>query len=354
MMLRPVLSCLLAGVLALGCGDGDDDTPMSDGPPVVMPPDSGTYYHFVTTELLIPNKSATYSLDLDNDTKVDTGLSGLIGVLDNVAPLPLQMTMDMFLEQGAFVLLHSLRADDLANDSSVSWQVFRGEPTATPPDFGSNPMFSVASDSPTDALLIGTIRAGELAVGPVDTVKLPIPVEEGMDPILLELRGVRIQGDISASCNQEGDGEPLFLAGGIREEELRDNLLPAFVSLMNGIIDGDCGPQMDVSSVDECECVDEMGETSTGETILSFLDGKAPAPANTLNCRIEVAEILDNPLAGDFLEPRVDLFNAQDEFAPGEELAAAGDTGDRTATYDSIAFSVGVRCAPAQFTAPGE
>src|SRR5688572_18141775 len=112
---------LLCFVIAAAAACADDES----GP---TPPTSGEYHHYVTTDLRVPLSAELqreYGLDLDNDPsqKPDNQLGSVFVALSSNSDADLQGRIDDALAGGKLVLLHSVRADALAADGSVSWQV---------------------------------------------------------------------------------------------------------------------------------------------------------------------------------------------------------------------------------------
>lgn len=332
---------LLASGLAIApaaCGGDDDDTTMDSSP---IDPDTGTYSHFVTTDLILPTAGGMYAKDLDGDGLKDDKLGGLLALISTLATgdASLQSNIDNAITEGNLVLLHSVRADDLASDSSVSWSLHLGDATAAPPDFTANPSFDVAADSPTDAKVIGAIAASSFSGGPARKVTLAVVLEEGTEPLRLDLYAASINGAISAEgCGAGGEDAPT-ITGGVTKEDLDTKLIPAVISVLDTILERDCMPDEGAASLEECNCT----ASSSGATILGTLDGAAGSGANmgVINCTIEVDEIVDGPFA-DSLGAQADLFDG-DTYGPGKDGVA-----------DSLGLGVAFRCAPATFTVAGE
>jgi hypothetical protein len=114
------------------------------------------------------------------------------------------------------VVLHSLRADDLQNDESVSWRVYEGAASAAPRFDGSD-RFQVAG---VDGDLFGTIAAGRV-VAKDGTVNLRVPLFPDQPPVELPLAAARVEVDL------QGDRCEGKIGGAILSDDLTRRVLPA-------------------------------------------------------------------------------------------------------------------------------
>src|SRR5689334_15999153 len=119
----------LFAVFAIGCGGSDP----GDGVPT-----SGDYHHYVTSGLRIPTSGELqreYGLNIDGDPagRPDNQLGNVFVALTSNSDADLQGEVDSAIADGSLVVLHSVRADDLDTDKSVSWQVYLGADAVAPP-----------------------------------------------------------------------------------------------------------------------------------------------------------------------------------------------------------------------------
>ncbi len=267
------------------------------------PADTGTFYDFVQTEMKLPaNASDTkYSLDIDDDGTKDNQLGSVLGILASQG-IDIQTTVDENIASGDMVLLHSVRADDLSNDGSVSWQVYVGD-EATNPDFSGNGAFTVAALSPKDATLAGSILGGQFKGGPA-SVTLQLALVTGQPVLPIQLIGTKIEGNVTATgCSNAK------LGGAITKQQLDEVILPAVTVMMNANIQKD-------------------PESSGAKTILSTFD------TIDMNGTISVEEVKENGIIKSVLAPDVDMFDAAGK--PGHDGKA-----------DSLSLGVGIACTKA-------
>jgi hypothetical protein len=321
------------GALALaGCG-GDDGFKQPE------PPDTGDYYHYVQTSLLVPTTPAEqqrYGLDLDGDPqgRPDNRLGGVFSVLSGF--MDMQSQIDEAIEGGSLILLHSIRADDIVSDSSVSWQVYIGE-SESDPDYTGGGQFTIDPAGPKDALVVGRLIGGQFTGGP-GTVDVVIPLVEGADPLVVTLIGARIEADITADGCAFNSSAPPKLGGAITKNDLDTKIMPVVFDMVKTTLDRDCPYGGDGKRV--CET------GSTGKQIMDIFD-----PENTGDVTLEM--IKENDLIVELLKPDVDLLDCG-----GSE---AQDCNPKTSfnprkdgVPDSLSLGIAFDCINAKFTASGE
>src|SRR4029078_2213630 len=122
---------------------------------------SGTYNHFPNSQLKIgssANEANGYAFDLDGVAGKDNSLGGVLAGLNGT--LMIDAAIQSALTAGDFVILHSVRADSLTSDTTVSWQIWLGAQQAMPKYDGTG-TFTVATNAPHDAIINGTITDGK-------------------------------------------------------------------------------------------------------------------------------------------------------------------------------------------------
>src|SRR5438552_5116648 len=144
---------LLSG-FAVACSGSDPIGP--------QPVTSGTYHHYVTSGLRIPTSGELqreYGLNIDGDVdgRPDNQLGNVFVALTSNSDADLQGRIDGAIADGSLVLLHSVRADDLGADHSVSWQVYPGA-DSTPPRWDGSDAFTIADGA--SAPILGGTKAG--------------------------------------------------------------------------------------------------------------------------------------------------------------------------------------------------
>jgi hypothetical protein len=309
---------MVAGSLFMfACGGGDDnETP--DGGTTTEPSYTGTYNHYVTNSFKVgmnASEARSYGFALDNEPPM---LDNQIGAtLANFgAQLMLDAEIAVALSMGEFIILHSVRADDLTSDSSVSWQVFLGEPKMNPVFDGSGE-FTVQASSPTTARLGGSISGGKFTTNPAYAreLQLDLSLAAGQAPLRVTLQSPRIEATINATtCSGK-------LGGAIKVADLDTNIIPFLANQMNAY-------------VAPCREGNTAGCTSNHNIVLGLFD--------TNNDKtITAAEVKDNDIVKGILAPDVDVLKA--DGTPGTD-----------GMKESVSIGMGFGCVKASFTAPGE
>lgn len=325
----------LAAAASLGlaaCGD-DGDGGGGGGDTTIDP--NGTHTKYVISELVIPSnptQASNVALDLDGDGFKDNALGGLLASLSSgAADLNLQAQVDEQLATGAFILLASVKATDLVNANGVGTYVYFGEnpkpaacttagdPTTCGKHLSGSASFDIAGNSPSDAVISGTLAGGELQAGP-GSVSIELPLGAG-DPLQLDLIAAHIEVGVSASGLSAGK-----LGGAITEADVDDKLMPAIQKLVADLITENCTP---VGK--DCGCV----AGSAGQSVLSFFDANE-------DCKIPLDELMSHSVIDATLRnPDLDLFDASGKFNPNSD-----------GVKDSLSLAVGFTAVGASFTLP--
>ena len=269
-------------------------------------------HHFVTNKLLIPTTQAQtqeFALNVDGDPQhhPDNLLGGLLTLLTSAAPgLDLQSTVDQAVNGGQLVSLQVVKANDLQNAPSVSWSIFQGQKTQSPPRFDGSDKFMLDPAAPAGAPIVGSLTNGHFTGGP-GTARVTLYLFG--QPVEVDLIGVRLEADLSVSGCTNGR-----LGGAVTVDEFRSKLLPTVVDGLNGIIKAD-----------------PAGTTP----ILQALDSDH-------NGTISIQELENNPLLMFAASPDLDLLDASSKFNPGQD-----------GVKDSYSVGLGFSCVPATFTVPG-
>ena len=124
--MRLLLASLLLAAPAAGCML-DDGAPEPAQPPTVT---TGAYHHFVQTGWVLPaSNDDVQALAFDIDGRgdpTDNQLGAWINALDGLG-LDVQLANSEAFDSGAVVVLHSVRADSIENDGSVTWRILDGQ-----------------------------------------------------------------------------------------------------------------------------------------------------------------------------------------------------------------------------------
>ena len=315
MKMKIVFALNTALILLLASCSALNPTPAATQTPEVtqVPPTTGTQYHFVTNKLLIPTtqaQSQAYALNLDGNSQNHNQnlFGGLLALLTTVAPgVDLQSTVDQAVNAGQVISLHVVKTNDLQNAPSVSWSIFQGQKTQSPPKFDGSDQFMIDPAGPASSPIVGSLTNGHFTGGPGTT---QVTLYLLGTPVVVSLIGVRLDSDLSAKGCTNGK-----LGGGVTVDEFRSKLLPGIVAGLNGIISTD---------------------KTVATPILQALDSDH-------NGTISIQELENNPLLIAALSPDLDLLDASGKFNPGQD-----------GVKDSYSMGLGFTCVLATFTAPGD
>jgi hypothetical protein len=284
----------------VACGGSSEDSP-------VVP--EGTHYGYVVSKAFVPasNKQATdYGLDLGAaksgtpdgivDNKLGVALAALAGYNFNV-----QGTVDTAIAKGSIILLVDFQTKDFQNSSAAGLSVKLGAnpvPAAcsSPTDttcghhLVGGAMFSIAADSPPDALVSGKIVNGTFNGGPGD-IALQIALGS-TEPITLSLLNARAKATAITDA-----GMTATVGGALSLTDLNMNVLPAIQGQVKSILDADCGP-VAMRMAPGCSC-----KTASSGTILGLFDGDIAGTVK--DCTISLEEIQGSALIKSLLGPDV-------------------------------------------------
>lgn len=267
-------------------------------PPVVT---SGTYHHYAQRLFNLPaNSTEAFQMgfDLDDDGTVDNQAGAVIAALGGLG-LDVQTASDEALNGGGLVILHSVRADALVDDTSVSWRVMAGVPTEAPPRWDGTDVLRFAGD---DGRFVGRIGLTSLAEMEWGTVSVPLPFFPDQSPTVLPLANARIRASIS---DRDCDG---VIGGAMLAADIETTLRRFARQAITHI---ERHPEHELARV-AYQVFDDDG-----------------------NGVITVDEMVNNSIT-------------QSLFAPDLDLDGDGRSDD------ALSFGFGFSCEEAQFWAPGE
>jgi hypothetical protein len=330
--LRLILrGALCAAVLGLGScggdggGEGTPDAGTSGGADAGPGPvTSGTYNHYATNTLKIgstPAEAMGYGFNIDGKAGIDNSLGTFLAGLNST--LGADATIAEALTMGDFIILHSVRADDLSTDSSVSWRILLGNAQAMPKYDGTG-TFTVSTSSPQDAIVTGAISGGKFSGGPA-TVDLEIAIVPGGDPLRVTLNAVRLEANVTANGCMSGR-----LGGAVESQELLESVAPLLATELTARIQADAGCYNPQAPNDYSGC------DSTNATIRGLID------KNPSDGVISEAEITGPESVVAIL------------FTPDVDILKADGTPGTDSVNESVSMAVGFTCVKGTFTAQGE
>ena len=291
---------------------GPKTTPVPTETPEVLP-GTGVEYPFITNHLLLPKTKEQvegFALNVDGDSKqqLDNRFGELLNFLNTAGPgLDLQSPIDQAVLTGQMVILHLVQANDILNDQSVSWTLFQGQKTQSPPNFDGFDTFAIDSSASPTARLIGSLTEGHFTGGP-GTALLELSFLN--QPIEVNLIAVHLEADLSTHGCTNGK-----LGGGLTVDEFRSKILPIFADGINEMI------QID---------------NAASNPLLQSLDSDR-------NGTVSIQEIENHPLFKIAISPDLDLLDASGMFNPGQD-----------GVKDSYSIGLGFSCVPAAFSVAEE
>jgi hypothetical protein len=275
-------------------------------------PDNGVEYHFVTNALQIPTtqeQAQAFALNVDGDPqgKPDNTFGGLFTLLTSAVPgTEMQSTLDQAITSGQLVTLHEVKADDPLNDPSVSWTIFQGQKTSSPPAFDGSDEFTLDPAATTNLPIVGSLTNGHFTGGPGTAHIQMFFMGQLVD---VNLIGVHLEADVTAQGCVNGK-----LGGGVTDEEFQSKLLPAIAGGLNLLI---------------------TSNKAGASTLLQTFDSDKSGT-------ITAQEIENNRLLMLMISPDLDLLDASRKFNPNQD-----------GVKDSYSLGLGFTCVPAIFTVPG-
>jgi len=277
--------------------------------PVQVQPETGIQYHFVTSSLLIPTtqaQSQAYALNLDGDPqqRPDNLVGNLLTLLTSTAQgIEIQAAVDEAVNTGQLVTLHVVKADNPLNDPSVSWLIYHGQKTQSPPSFSGIDKFAPDPNAPVNAPIVGSLTNGHFTGGPGAARVQLFLLGQQVD---VDMIGIRLEADVNAQGCANGK-----LGGGMTVDEFRAKILPAITDGLNRII--------------------TINKTAAAAILQAFDSDR--------NGVITSQEVENNPVLKIAFSPDLDLLDASGSFNPGQD-----------GVKDSYSIGVGFACASANFT----
>jgi hypothetical protein len=325
-----VLACLPA--LLAGCGgeDGGD------------PPPEEQAHTFVVDSLIVPSTAAeavsTYGLDIDGkendaDRGVDNALGRTFVTLSDTADVGAAVKAGV--DSGSIILLVDVRTEDLAANARVEVGMYLGaNPVPAACENDQDPTcrrhldgagsFELAAGTPTDTVVTGSLASGGFTMSAEDEpgrIAIPFPALDGGEPVVVELVGARI----SIQAVSETGLTSGILGGAIPADDFEQTVLPSFHQGLAAQVAADC-----TGAPPDC-CTPDSG----GEGILEFFD------ASSDDCMVSFDEFRGNFFLSLLLNPDVDLFDADGNYAPNSD-----------GVNDALSLGLGFSAVTATFPAP--
>jgi hypothetical protein len=233
------------------------------------------------------SQADSFGRDVDGDGDRENRLGQvLVGLANQVNFAGAQ---DAAIAAGDIVMLHSLRANSLANTKNATWQVWYGEPTPTP-DFSGAGVFDLLTSQPHSAKIAATIKDHKVKTA---AGTIPIRLDFGSGVFKLKMTKAKV----FATCFRNGcsDGR---IAGAVSAQQVDTKVIHQLALIIQALVDADCtGPPVD------CE------PGSSGDSLQSQFDLDN-------NLVITDDEVRENAIIKSILAPDLDLVHDE---PPGED-----------------------------------
>lgn len=279
----------------------------SDGEGQVVP--EGTHHGYVVSKAFVPtnnDQSRMYGLDLGAsksgtpDGTIDNRLGDTLVLLAGMG-FDIQGTIDAAVNLGSIILLVDFQTTDFASAKAAGLSIKIGaspnpQPCTNPSDpttcgqhLKGTGMFSIAADSPKDALVAGTVVNGTFNGGPGDlTLQIALGTTQ---PLTLNLLNARAKATAITDT-----GMTLTVGGALTASDLMTQVLPAIQVQVAAVVSRDCP----AAAPPTCACT---SASSTGKFLLNTFDGDISG--TTRDCQISVTELAENGLIKGLLMPDV-------------------------------------------------
>lgn len=267
----------------------------------------GTNTDFIVTALTLPHDSTEarqMGLDLDGNGDIDNNLGGLIALLSEGQQEDFDREIASKIENGQYIMLLRILADQWPHDETIAVQVFDGDLTddATEDNLTGDGHVQISSSAPRLDMMCGSLTAPTMVAGP-GTMRLPLPMFRKV--IYLTTTAAWIVTGTNGSVTQDGM-QDVIVAGGWTKDTIDYELAPevahylsirylagelssSMVELIDSQVDGHC------TTVNRgCE------EIVNGEGECARWDGDPNTPV------VSSTEVRCSVLAA-YLQPTVDL-----------------------------------------------
>jgi len=319
-------------LLAVGaCG------PASEGLPPPPPPSAGcddsATSQLVANQLTLPSLTRSYATDLDGDGSTDNRFQTLFTGLQ-AAGFGTQGLIDNMVNNGRGTTLVQVRGSGRTNGCSPSVSLQAAERPATPPRFDGQDRFTPRSGSTAVALKgsvsggrLGTTSPRDMQASEVTPLRISVPLVEGVT-VPLDLYGVELQGTLSDSDVMDGE-----LHAVLRKQDIDEQLIPAMAQAFTAKINKDPTGAVAQALIPFFEDSDYATSKAKCDS-----DPARCCAKNPTTCEISAAELRENTMLMQSLEPDVQMF--QD----GAWKPTPGGS-----TKDSLSIGFGISAVKASF-----
>jgi hypothetical protein len=336
---RFTLGALMASFGLFGCGDSGSTVDGGTSNTIDSGTSSGGYTHMVSSEIKVGasiTEANGFAFDVDGDAnhRKENVLGTTLASLKSIVNVDIDMAISDALTKGEFVILHSVKAS-----SPGTWQIYLGDPKASPDLTSGNGMFTVKAgqSASTTVKFNGVVDNSRFCkAAPCDdatyytngapasgTFTLDLSLLAGSQPLSVTIIGGKLYATLTATGCMNGK-----IGGAITVDSLKATIIPGLADQLTARIAADGTCKTDVPPYTHCNASNQQIRTNFDK---SPNDGV-----------ISKDELLNNDIIKGFLlNPDLDLLNAAGQ--PGTD-----------GTPESVSIALGFSCVKAQFTVPGE
>jgi hypothetical protein len=269
---------------------------------------------FALSTLTVPKSRSDFALDLDGDGHPDNQFGSLVGIL-MAQGMDVQGWVDQTVGIGAAVLLRLATAD---NDLTLEQ---RADLTVAVGTAAGGGTFTV-DPHPALVTIAGQLSSGRFSAAPNPNptpVPLALPLVPNAPVGRFPLHGPQVTFTVAADGSGLSAGQ---INGGIATADYHGYTGPALAaSFTSQLASGSSAGQLLATIFDTGGCVNPDGTTAVAG------DG-----------RIDVCEVLTNPVMGNLLASDVRLYDTAGHYSPGPGTPK-----------DSVSIGLGFSATPATF-----
>lgn len=293
---------------------------------------------FVAKQLTLPSLTRSYAMDLDGDGSRDNHFQPLFAGLQAAGFHP-QALVNNMVTRGKGMTLVEVLGSARTSGCSATVRLQPALQPATPPKYDGKDAFSVQPGHSALSLegtvadgTLGTTLPADLQSTEVTPLRIYINLIDGVT-VPLDLYGVQLEGTMSDDGTLEGE-----LHAVLRKQDIDEQIIPAMAQALTAKVHKDPADPMAQAIVSFFEDPDSATSKAKCEAEPERCCAQSPT-----TCDISVAELRENTLLMQSLEPDVQMF--QD--------GVWNPTPEGTAK-DSLSIGFGISAVPASFEQTSE
>ncbi len=181
----------------------------------------------VMNRMLLPKTAGDIGIDFNGDGKVDNKLGQILAGLATLhGGLDVQKDLDEQMKDGEILLLQEVYANDLTDAPKAALVTHFGKDldNNASDNFSGSESFGIATVTPGEIRLEGSIKGGKAAFGPGSLVA---PIAIGKVFVVITLRKARVKGTVSATGIKDG-----LMAGAVPLTDVTGRMLPGLATQM--------------------------------------------------------------------------------------------------------------------------